>query len=115
MGSHDDSTFLYTKPLSAVGLWFALEDCTAENGCLSFVKGSHKANPIVKRLVRVDGGKGGTRIEKVEGVEPGRDWEAEDVEWTVAPVDKGGESGAFFLERRRGDSHRLTSASQTLC
>ena len=40
--SHQDSSFLYTEPLSAVGFWFALEDCTAENGCLSFIPGSHK-------------------------------------------------------------------------
>ena len=39
---HQDSTFLYTEPLSAVGLWFALEDCTATNGCLEFIPGSHR-------------------------------------------------------------------------
>src|ERR1051325_2139166 len=31
---HQDATFLYTEPLSATGLWFALEDATRENGCL---------------------------------------------------------------------------------
>ena len=31
---HNDSTFLYTDPPSAVGCWVALEECTAENGCL---------------------------------------------------------------------------------
>ena len=31
---HNDSTFLYTDPPSAVGAWIALEECTAENGCL---------------------------------------------------------------------------------
>ena len=56
MGSHQDSVFLYTDPPSAVGFWFALEDCTATNGCLSFVPGSHKTHPIGKRFVRVDGG-----------------------------------------------------------
>lgn len=25
---HNDSTFLYTEPVSAVGFWFALEPCT---------------------------------------------------------------------------------------
>lgn len=39
---HNDSTFLYTDPPSAVGFWFALEDCTRTNGCLSFLKGSHR-------------------------------------------------------------------------
>ena len=31
---HQDSTFLYTEPMTTVGLWWALEDCTKENGCL---------------------------------------------------------------------------------
>ena len=39
---HQDSTFLYTKPESAVGFWVALEDATIENGCLLVAKGSHK-------------------------------------------------------------------------
>ena len=34
---HQDSTFLYTDPPSAVGVWYALEDCTEENGCLVVV------------------------------------------------------------------------------
>lgn len=39
---HNDSTFLYTRPASAIGFWFALEDCKKSNGCLSFLKGSHR-------------------------------------------------------------------------
>lgn len=39
---HQDSTFLYTNPPSAVGFWYALESATLENGCLSFLPGSHK-------------------------------------------------------------------------
>ncbi|CAN8106020.1 unnamed protein product [Discula destructiva] len=50
--SHQDSTFLYTEAPSAVGFWYALEDATLENGCLSFLPGSHKWAPISKRLVR---------------------------------------------------------------
>jgi hypothetical protein len=49
---HQDSTFLYTKPPSAVGFWYALEDATLENGCLSFLPGSHRWAPVEKRLVR---------------------------------------------------------------
>jgi ectoine hydroxylase-related dioxygenase (phytanoyl-CoA dioxygenase family) len=44
--------FLYTNPPSALGLWYALEDATLENGCLSFLPGSHKTAPVTKRLVR---------------------------------------------------------------
>lgn len=52
MPPHQDSTFLYTNPPSAVGYWYALEDATKENGCLSFLKGSHRWAPIRKRFVR---------------------------------------------------------------
>ena len=49
---HQDSVFLYTDPPSAVGFWYALEDCTVSNGCLSFASGSHKRAPIRGRFVR---------------------------------------------------------------
>lgn len=49
---HQDSTFLYTDPPSAVGFWYALEDATQENGCLSFAAGSHRRAAIDKRFVR---------------------------------------------------------------
>lgn len=39
---HQDSTFLYTAPVDIVGLWFALEDATLENGCLWAIPGGHK-------------------------------------------------------------------------
>jgi phytanoyl-CoA hydroxylase len=39
---HQDSTFLYTDPPDIVGLWFALEDATLENGCLWAIPGGHK-------------------------------------------------------------------------
>jgi phytanoyl-CoA hydroxylase len=35
-----------------VGFWYALEDATLENGCLSFLPGSHRWAPIANRLVR---------------------------------------------------------------
>ncbi|KAK7522173.1 phytanoyl-CoA dioxygenase [Phyllosticta citriasiana] len=56
---HQDSPFLYTNPPSAVGFWYALEDCTVNNGCLSFAKGTHKTSPVKQRFVRmVEGGTG---------------------------------------------------------
>lgn len=66
---HQDSTFLYTRRPSAVGWWIALEDATRSNGCLSFAAGSHRRNPVRERFVRLDGGKGGTGFEKVQGEE----------------------------------------------
>ena len=55
---HQDSTFLYTEPPSAVGFWYALEDATLENGCLSFLPGSHKWAAVENRLVRKPEDKG---------------------------------------------------------
>ncbi|KAK3359112.1 hypothetical protein B0T25DRAFT_531979 [Lasiosphaeria hispida] len=55
---HQDSTFLYTDPPGAVGFWYALEDATLENGCLSFLPGSHRWAPIDRRLVRRAGDQG---------------------------------------------------------
>lgn len=49
---HQDSTFLYTSPMSVIGLWFALEDATLENGCLWGVSGGHKEG-LLKRFERV--------------------------------------------------------------
>src|SRR3546814_9704293 len=45
VGWHQDSTFLYTDPLSVVGLWFALEDATLENGCLWALTGAQQGPP----------------------------------------------------------------------
>ncbi|KAF6802313.1 phytanoyl-CoA dioxygenase [Colletotrichum sojae] len=64
---HQDSTFLYTDPPSAVGFWYALEDATLENGCLSFLPGSHRWTPVTQRLVRKGGGSAGTEMVPNEG------------------------------------------------
>ena len=42
VGCHQDSTFLYTEPQNIVGLWFALEDATLENGCLWAIPGGQR-------------------------------------------------------------------------
>ncbi len=55
---HQDSTFLYTDPPSVIGLWFALQDATLENGCLQALPGGHKSGP--KRRFRRDGAGGVT-------------------------------------------------------
>lgn len=48
---HQDSTFLFTEPLQIVGLWFALEDATLENGCLWVLPGGHSLG-LKSRWVR---------------------------------------------------------------
>jgi phytanoyl-CoA hydroxylase len=38
---HQDSTYLYTRPMSVVGFWFAVEDARVDNGCLAGLPGEH--------------------------------------------------------------------------
>jgi len=77
---HTDSTFLYTEPLSCIGLWFALEDATIENGCMFALPGRHRV-PLKSRFLRkADGNLGNEIYDPVP-------WSAE---------------GAVPLEARRG-------------
>ncbi|OAA43316.1 phytanoyl-CoA dioxygenase family protein [Metarhizium rileyi] len=68
---HQDSTFLYTDPPSATGFWYALEDATLENGCLSFLPGSHRWAAVEKRLVRREGGVGTEMVDNAGARFPG--------------------------------------------
>jgi len=90
--SHQDSTFLYTDPPSAVGFWYALEDATVSNGCLSFLPGSHKRAPVGKRFVRRGDGRG-TEFVGNEGrqfpVGEGYGEEGEEREWVTGEVEAG--------------------------
>jgi len=79
VGWHQDSTFLYTEPLSVVGLWFALEDATVENGCLWALPGGHRG-PLRERWRRKDGALAMERLD--------------DTPWR--------EEGAVPLEAKRG-------------
>lgn len=38
---HQDGTYLYVHNRPVIGLWFALEDATLENGCLWAIPGGH--------------------------------------------------------------------------
>jgi phytanoyl-CoA hydroxylase len=48
---HQDATFLRTEPQSVVGLWFALQDATIENGGLWALPRHHKG-PLKARFLR---------------------------------------------------------------
>ena len=63
MTCHHDATFLYTEPLCLVGLWFALEDATIDNGCLWAIPGGHKLG-LKTRFERAEDG--GTRFEVID-------------------------------------------------
>lgn len=54
---HQDSTFLHTSPLSVIGVWFALDDCTVHNSCLLAIKGSHFTQPLEAQLLLDEGSK----------------------------------------------------------
>lgn len=53
---HQDSSFLFTDPLSCVGFWFALEDATKENGCLWAKPGGHKTTLRSRFKRKYEGG-----------------------------------------------------------
>ena len=53
---HQDSTFLYTEPFDLIGLWFAIEDATTENGCLWAIPGGHMLG-LKTRWIRTPQGK----------------------------------------------------------
>ncbi|WWC64605.1 uncharacterized protein I303_107216 [Kwoniella dejecticola CBS 10117] len=75
---HNDSTFLYTDPPSAIGCWIALEDCTPSNGCLSFYPGSHKKVRISERFIRDPSGKGTTFIDLPDVPKNEENWDEMD-------------------------------------
>jgi phytanoyl-CoA hydroxylase len=52
---HQDCAFLYTKPHDILGLWFALEDATLENGCLWVLPGGHQRG-LKSRWARTEKG-----------------------------------------------------------
>ncbi|MBI2254326.1 MAG: phytanoyl-CoA dioxygenase family protein [Proteobacteria bacterium] len=50
---HQDSTYLYTEPMSCIGFWFALEDADSTNGGMLGMPGAHRG-PLRKRFRHVD-------------------------------------------------------------
>ncbi len=55
---HTNSTYLYTEPMSCIGLWFALEDATLENGCMWALAGRHRERLRSRFLRKADGSLG---------------------------------------------------------
>jgi phytanoyl-CoA hydroxylase len=91
--AHQDSTFLFTETPSAVGFWYALEDATVGNGCLSFAAGSHKHAPVSSRFIRK--AEGGTSFIENEGsrfprgLETEEGKEEQEEEYTIGEVKAG--------------------------
>lgn len=61
---HQDSTFLYTEPMSVVGFWFAVQDATLDNGCMWALPGGHR-DGLKKRFGRA--ADGGVTMEVLDG------------------------------------------------
>ena len=45
-GWHQDSPYWPIEPMELCSCWFALDDATAENGCLAALPGWHKKGPL---------------------------------------------------------------------
>jgi phytanoyl-CoA hydroxylase len=84
---HQDGSYLYVDPIDGhlVGLWFPLVDATAENGCLSFIPGSHKNGVLGNyRNVRTTDAEHGLSL-KYDGEK--QDYDMKD--FVLCPVKKG--------------------------
>ncbi|TGO07138.1 hypothetical protein BTUL_0320g00060 [Botrytis tulipae] len=46
---HQDGCSGFTNPSSCTTFWYALEDCSMDNGCLAVAPGSHRVQPITRR------------------------------------------------------------------
>ncbi|MBT4100508.1 MAG: phytanoyl-CoA dioxygenase family protein [Gemmatimonadetes bacterium] len=45
-GMHQDSPYWPIQPMELCSCWFALDDATAENGCMAAIPGGHMAGPL---------------------------------------------------------------------
>ncbi|MBJ7539510.1 phytanoyl-CoA dioxygenase family protein [Marinomonas transparens] len=79
---HQDSTFLYTTPMSVIGLWFAIEEATLENGCLWGVPKGHREG-LLKRFERETPGSITTKMVTIKEHQWNQD------ELVALPVPKG--------------------------
>jgi len=77
---HQDSTYLYTDPMSVIGYWFAIDDAHRGNGCLGGVPGGHKDG--LKKLFRrqADG-----RLD-TETLDSTTVWDMSRLEWLEVPA-----------------------------
>ncbi|ETO16285.1 phytanoyl-CoA dioxygenase (PhyH) family protein [Reticulomyxa filosa] len=50
---HQDSTFLFTEPMSCYGFWLAVDETNVENGCIYVLPKSHQTYPLFQRFVRI--------------------------------------------------------------
>jgi len=72
---HQDSTYLYSEPMSVIGYWFAIDDAHRGNGCLGGLPGEHRKG-LGKLFRRQKDGKLDT-----ETLDAGIEWDMRKLEW----------------------------------
>lgn len=77
---HQDSTYLYTDPMSVIGYWFAIDDAHQGNGCLGGLPGQYRKG-LQKLFRRQDDG-----LMATETLDAGIDWNMDDLEWLEVPA-----------------------------
>jgi phytanoyl-CoA hydroxylase len=77
---HQDSTYLYTEPMSVMGYWFAIDDAHVGNGCLGGLPGEYRKG--LKELFR----RQANGHLETETVSNGIDWDMERLEWLEVPA-----------------------------
>ena len=48
---HQDGQYWPIRPLATCSVWLAIDDATSENGCLKFIKGSHREKKLKKHKI----------------------------------------------------------------
>ena len=48
---HQDGQYWPIRPLATCSVWLAIDDATSQNGCLKFIKGSHKDKRLKKHKI----------------------------------------------------------------
>ena len=48
---HQDGQYWPIRPLATCSVWLAIDDATSQNGCLKFIKGSHKDKTLKKHKI----------------------------------------------------------------
>lgn len=52
---HQEANYWPIRPLESVSTWIAIDDATAENGCMRFIPGTHKGGLIQHEELEEDG------------------------------------------------------------
>jgi phytanoyl-CoA hydroxylase len=77
---HQDSTYLYTEPMSVTGYWFAIDDAHRGNGCLGGLPGAHRQG--LKKLYR----RGADGRLQTETLDASIEWDMAALEWLEVPA-----------------------------